>query len=50
MIEGREKEKLHLLNTYIKRWYDVLKLEQRNEIDNLLNQIRERLKQSEHYS
>jgi hypothetical protein len=50
MIERREKEKLHLLNIYIKRWYDALKLEQRNEVDKLLNQIRERLNQSEHHS
>jgi hypothetical protein len=41
---------LRLVNFCINKWYDVLRLEQRNEIDNLLNQIRERLNQSEHHS
>jgi len=40
----------HLLNIYINRWYDALNPEQRNEVNNLLNQIRERLNQSEHHS
>jgi hypothetical protein len=41
---------LRLVNFFINKWYDALKPEQRNEVDNLLNQIRKRLKQSEHHS
>jgi hypothetical protein len=53
--EDKDKDKytnediLRLVNIHIYKWYDVLKLEQRNEVDKLLNQIRERLNQLEHH-
>jgi len=40
---------LRLVNIHIYKWYDASNPKQRSDIDNLLNRIRERLKQLEHH-
>jgi hypothetical protein len=49
-VKYTNEDILRLVDIHIYKWYNVLNPQQRSDIDNLLNQIRERLKQLEHHS